>query len=246
MKIKTPIIIALLYLFSALYSSQVSAQEFSFESDELTQQGTLGEENLFVATLTNLSDSENTIHLELDDQDFPELWDYFWCISEACLPPETTEYEISLTANATDTVFIHIFPDSVKVKGAITVTAYSLDAPDVIQSLTFTVEFDQSVGNSGSYLKPEEFTVSGAYPNPFNRSATISYSLNSAGDIDVAVFNIIGQQVKTLYKGKQTAGIYRLRWDGLDGKGIDLQSGIYFINLIYNNKIQSTRIVKVK
>jgi len=233
-------------MFLTVTPSTVSAQEFSFESDELTQWGVLGEENIFEGVLTNNSDSENSIHVDLDIRALPELWDYFWCVGEVCLPPETNEYEINLAIDATDTAFIHIFPDSVKVTGEVTVTAYSLDAPDDRHSLTFMVEFDQSVENPGLFIRPAEFTVCNPYPNPFNSSFTFSYTLNSVGNINVALFNTIGKAVKMLHHGKQPAGTYRLGWNGLDTEGVELPNGIYFMNLRFGNKTETITIIKLK
>jgi len=247
MKIKISTVFTALCMLMTATLSTVSAQEFSFESDDLTQQGVLGEENLFEAILTNLSNSENRIHLELDDRDFPDLWGYFWCVGDFCLPPETREFEIDLAANATDTVFIHIFPDSVEITGSLMITAHSLDAPDVRYSLTFTVEFDGSVENPDLFFRQaEEFIVCNAYPNPFNSSITINYTLNSSGNIDVALFNTIGQPVRTLYKGRQTAGTHHLGWDGLGIEGTDLPNGIYFINIMSGNKTETIRIIKLR
>jgi len=64
------------------------------------------------------------------------------------------------------------------------------------------------------------------YPNPFNPLTTITFSLPYATDIAVSVFNVAGQKIHELFKGKKTRGIHSLIWDAQG-----LASGVYFIRL---------------
>jgi hypothetical protein len=84
----------------------------------------------------------------------------------------------------------------------------------------------------GSEMIPEiiEFSASN-YPNPFNPTTTIAYSLPNDGMIELTVFNIKGQLVKTLVKGEQLAGSYETVWNGKDNNGKNVSSGIYFYKL---------------
>jgi len=69
------------------------------------------------------------------------------------------------------------------------------------------------------------------YPNPFNPTTTIAYSLPDDGMIELRVFNIRGQLVKTLVKGEQLAGSYETVWNGKDNNEKSVSSGIYFYKL---------------
>ncbi len=69
------------------------------------------------------------------------------------------------------------------------------------------------------------------YPNPFNPTTTIAYSLPSDGLVELRVFNIKGQLVKTLVKGEQLAGSYEAVWNGKDNNEKSVSSGIYFYKL---------------
>ena len=74
------------------------------------------------------------------------------------------------------------------------------------------------------------------YPNPFNPSTTIEYSIPSAGKAKLCVYNIRGQKVKTLFDGTAEKGLHRLVWDGRDGSGRSVASGIYLIHLESSGK----------
>ncbi|MCK5126532.1 MAG: M6 family metalloprotease domain-containing protein [candidate division Zixibacteria bacterium] len=69
------------------------------------------------------------------------------------------------------------------------------------------------------------------FPNPFNPSTTIRYSLPSAEQVDITVYNILGEQVIQLYSGYRPAGSYEAVWDGSTTDGQSSPSGIYFYEL---------------
>jgi FtsP/CotA-like multicopper oxidase with cupredoxin domain len=77
--------------------------------------------------------------------------------------------------------------------------------------------------------KPEPVLVN--YPNPFNPETQISFRLPNAGNVDLRVFNLLGQEVRRLVSGELTAGEHTIRWDGRDAAGIVVASGIYFYRL---------------
>jgi photosystem II stability/assembly factor-like uncharacterized protein len=69
------------------------------------------------------------------------------------------------------------------------------------------------------------------YPNPCNGAATIEYALPSVADIDLSIYNLSGQHVMRLATGTHAAGIHSVVWDGRDGWGQSLGSGIYVCRL---------------
>jgi len=80
-------------------------------------------------------------------------------------------------------------------------------------------------------VKPESFTILKAFPNPFNPSTTILYSLEERSDIELSIYSINGQEVwKRSLPDHPDGQDYSFRWDGNDAQGNTLPSGIYFIN----------------
>jgi hypothetical protein len=69
------------------------------------------------------------------------------------------------------------------------------------------------------------------YPNPFNPTTTVSYSLAKSGNVSLRIYNTKGQLVKTLVKGSMKAGQNRIVWDGLNDAGKPVSSGLYFYKL---------------
>ena len=79
---------------------------------------------------------------------------------------------------------------------------------------------------SGVSEVPSDFSLVQNYPNPWNPSTTISYSLPQPGEVELTLYNALGQQIATLVSGFRQAGTYRVE---LNGEG--LSSGTYFYRL---------------
>ena len=78
---------------------------------------------------------------------------------------------------------------------------------------------------------PQSITLAQNYPNPFNGSTVIRFALPTVSEVELAIFNLTGQQVATLASGERRAGTYTLRWDGRDDDGRALASGVYLYRL---------------
>jgi len=69
------------------------------------------------------------------------------------------------------------------------------------------------------------------YPNPFNPATTISYYVKQEAEVNISIYNIKGQKVKTLINETKNAGSYNLEWNGVDDAGKKVSSGVYFYRL---------------
>ena len=86
-----------------------------------------------------------------------------------------------------------------------------------------------------------------AFPNPFNPSTTLRYYLPEAANIRMAVYDLAGRQVRILEVGiHREAGWHLLQWNGRDGAGNRLASGIYLIRLSMGSESTSRRVVLLK
>ena len=93
---------------------------------------------------------------------------------------------------------------------------------------------------------PDAYALIGAHPNPFNPVTTISYALPEQANAKVVVFNILGQEIRTLVSGVQPAGYYNVVWDGRDNTGIAVGSGVYLYRLTAGSFVESKRMTLLK
>lgn len=83
---------------------------------------------------------------------------------------------------------------------------------------------------------PQQFTLKQNYPNPFNPETTIEYALPEAGNVNLRIFDIHGRRIVNLVKTNESMGNYRLIWNATD-----FSSGIYFYQLLVNDKLIDTK-----
>lgn len=100
-------------------------------------------------------------------------------------------------------------------------------------------------GVTGDNL-PTEYALEQNYPNPFNPSTTINFALPKAGNVQIAVFNVLGQEVNTLVSEGLPAGNHSVVWDGRNSTGSTISSGIYFYRISAGEFSQTKKMLMLK
>ncbi|PKN76186.1 MAG: hypothetical protein CVU49_02125 [Candidatus Cloacimonetes bacterium HGW-Cloacimonetes-2] len=84
------------------------------------------------------------------------------------------------------------------------------------------------------------------YPNPFNPVTSIKYDLAETSQVRMDIFNVRGQLVKTLLNQEMQAGTHSVIWDGKDGQGRSVSSGVYFYRMSLPNKVLTNKMLLLK
>jgi hypothetical protein len=95
-------------------------------------------------------------------------------------------------------------------------------------------------------LRPEDFALSQNFPNPFNATTRVVFSLPRKEQVTVTIHNVLGQQIRTLADGLFPAGEYELVWDGTDRHGNEVASGVYFYRLSSESGSLTRKMVMLK
>ncbi len=95
-------------------------------------------------------------------------------------------------------------------------------------------------------LSPEEFALYQNYPNPFNPSTEIIFRLKKSSDVKLKIFDILGNEIKTLLDENKQAGSYSIKWSGEDNSGILVNSGTYFYRLSADNFTSVKKMILLK
>ncbi len=101
-------------------------------------------------------------------------------------------------------------------------------------------------GSSGGSVPEYSTTLIGNSPNPFNPETKISYSLATPGKVELSIYNILGEKIRTLVNEVQDAGEHNRIWDGRDQNGKPVASGVYLNRLKANDTIQTRRMLLLK
>lgn len=93
---------------------------------------------------------------------------------------------------------------------------------------------------------PKETKLFANYPNPFNPSTRISYRMAEKAQVKLIVYDVMGREIRTLLDKSQDVGLHSIEWDGKDGSGMSVSSGMYFIKMVTNNyqNVQKMMLIK--
>ena len=134
-------------------------------------------------------------------------------------PPADHAWRVSFTPGTGDTTlsFVH-----------------NTDFTDIEWDVVSAISAADATGIVTDYRLAQNF------PNPFNPVTTIEYTLPGNADVQIIVYNILGQKVKTLVNRVVPAGTYRVLWDGTNDAGMQVAGGLYIYRL-YTEKTTITR-----
>jgi FlgD Ig-like domain len=116
---------------------------------------------------------------------------------------------------------------------------YSIN-PRYVGDMYPDADADESVIDAASV------TLNGNYPNPFNPTTRIDYTLQESTNINLAVYDVSGRLVKTLYNGVQASGTHFEIWDGTDTNGTAIASGIYFSRISHSTGVDTNKMLLLK
>ncbi|HVP35701.1 MAG TPA: T9SS type A sorting domain-containing protein [Terriglobales bacterium] len=102
------------------------------------------------------------------------------------------------------------------------------------------------VGEGNSSGLPGDYSLDQNSPNPFNSSTRISFYLPKKDKVELDIYNILGQKIKTLLDKREEPGTKDLFWDGTDDKGLNVPSGIYFYRLTAQDFADTKKMVYLK
>ncbi|MCK5617254.1 T9SS type A sorting domain-containing protein, partial [Candidatus Pacearchaeota archaeon] len=114
-------------------------------------------------------------------------------------------------------------------------------SPPITLVILETAGLDQDVAKM-----PQAFSLSQNYPNPFNPKTTIDFSLPQNTNISITIFDILGNQVKTLAKSMIQAGDHSIVWDGTNENNQSVPTGVYFCQMTGNNYKQTIKMLLMK
>jgi len=136
---------------------------------------------------------------------------------------------------------VHVYGDDPKTEadeGAITGSRLTFESDgveyEVLGSDTWTERVSSEITLSrpgGTAPVPNAYELSQNYPNPFNPKTTIRFKMPDNLHVNISVFNVLGQKVRTLLDEFKAAGEHEVEWDGAFDNGNEAESGVYFYRI---------------
>jgi flagellar hook assembly protein FlgD len=104
----------------------------------------------------------------------------------------------------------------------------------------------QPVGAVEIAAVPTAFALEKNYPNPFNPSTTIRYQIPSDANVNLAIYNVQGQLIRSLVAKEQKAGYYNIVWDGRSDAGQTVSSGLYLYRVQAGSFVATHKMLMIK
>jgi hypothetical protein len=128
----------------------------------------------------------------------------------------------------------------------ITAFVQNLDNKEILQGTKAQLDALTTGIEDELVILPQETQLMNNYPNPFNPSTKVAYTLKEPGIVHMDVYNMLGQKVRTLVNGQTDAGEHFAIWDGRDDTGAQSASGTYFVKLNAGNYSSTKKMVLLK
>jgi hypothetical protein len=93
---------------------------------------------------------------------------------------------------------------------------------------------------------PTTFAVFQNYPNPFNPTTTIDYAVSKQSFVSLKVYNLLGQEVKSLVAEEKSVGVHKAQWDGVDNAGVAVPSGMYLYKMVAGSFSETKKMMFLK
>lgn len=139
------------------------------------------------------------------------------------------------------TAFPQPYEMNIRLKGGPVVSIPIAD----IQKLTFSGRLS-NIGNEKLATIIRTFGLFQNYPNPFNPSTTIEYELPKPGDVEVRIFNVNGQLVRSFSALSRTSGLHATTWDGKNTSGEVVASGMYIYQVVFDKSVLTKKMLFLK
>ncbi len=176
-------------------------------------------ENLTIRALITSSDGSVSDSIDLSDAG-NGIWTGKWVV-----PLEANDYTVGVELNNLSAGYIHNSLDwGVFDK-------YSTNP-------STNVESDESV--------PRRFSLHQNFPNPFNPTTTIKYEVPTAGNVELKIYNQLGQETRKLANSIKPVGMHQVVWDGRNGQGKIVTSGVYFYRLRAGSFVQTRKMLFIR
>ncbi len=132
------------------------------------------------------------------------------------------------------------------LSGATLVSVGKISESGSVITADLNVGIAASINDNVNQTVAEKFQLKQNYPNPFNPSTSISFDVKINAQVQLVVYNVVGQVVATLLDAPLTPGEHTVLWDTKDGHGGGVSSGVYFYRLTVANTSETKKMILLR
>jgi hypothetical protein len=234
--------------FSLGYCFSVKAQEIQVITHETVLQDTLGvPEIVFHFEIINISLTQQAVFIVRTINNLPLDWTSSLCFEDFCFPSTLDSIVTAppfpqppLESGDTLKASVHVTPVTTLGSGYIQIQVGTLANRNFRYTIDLTATAVLTPVEDENTLVTDYYLAQN-YPNPFNPSTKINFGLKKAGNVEITVYNILGNKVAALFSGIKSAGNHSILFDAAN-----LGSGIYFYKIVTNEFVQTRKMILEK
>jgi len=246
--IRYHVLLACLVLGAAV----ASAQSFRVALGDTLRSGILGTEIIFEVNVKNVSSGALTLAFVRTTNNLPSGWQSALCVNQSCYAPSLDSIALTpdfgctpLRSGDSINFSVHVTPQTNHGTGTVRIVVLDVNNCADSRSMQFiTIATANSAPLDG--YRPASFALYQNYPNPWNPSSRIRYTLFEAGWVSLTLHDLLGRQVATLVRERQSPGNYEVEVSKSLTRGGDLPSGTYLYRMQCGGFHQTRRMVLIK
>jgi hypothetical protein len=235
----------LVIIFFVFFSSTYS-QDIEVVVNRTYIDSTLGSEMVFDIDVINISQFQQTVFEVRTLNDLPSNWQSSLCFGNNCFSPDldsvATTPPFGDPIEPGDTLITSLHVTALQDDGTANVQVQVgtfLNPTERITLDFIATTLPNSVGNENTMV--DKYYLEQNYPNPFNPSTQINFGLKKASEVEITVYNILGNKVATLFNGFKSAGSHSITFNASN-----LSSGVYFYKVTTTEFIQTKKMILEK
>ena len=183
------------------------------------------------------------LKVEIDNKNVILSWDPPLGATAVYIGYEIYRDSILLTPNS---ININQFTDYDVLDGTYIYSVVIVYQEGKSKDIEIKVVVDNSVFENKTLVNIFKNELKNNYPNPFNPETTISFSLEFDSFVNIEIYNIRGQKIRTLIQDHKTSGEHQIVWNGQDDNNIVVGSGVYFYKFTSGAHSQTKRMILMK
>jgi hypothetical protein len=238
-----------IYLFLFLFYNFIYPQNFSWEIEDTLISATTNQVDLTIHTLL-FNNTSDPIHLRVIRLINPDIngWSTSLCVGTLCAAPWIDTMEAHIPGNGLDSLILHVNTGPDPAEGTLSIRVENMEKSGEFLLHNFHINAQVTSIETSKKIPGSFFTLYPNFPNPFNPSTTINFTIDVNREIrtQLVVFNQVGQKIRALVDAELYPGFHSFLWDGKNSRGNSVSSGSYFYELRVGNQVLTRRMILTK
>ncbi len=236
--------------FFTFSSNATNAMEptFQFNYNSTNIDASLDSVGAFNGTIVNTSSYTINMVVKRMINDIPESWSSSICVGNTCYNESIDSVNFQLGVEDSISCGLLAWTNGMG-QGLVQLNIFDINNlnENILIDVNFFFDtFNSTIKQDNESNSQQTFTLIGNYPNPFNPVTNLIYELHTDAKVNIMIYDILGNQIKTLINNVQNRGHKSIQWNASNNHGQKVETGIYFYKIQTDDYQQVKKIIFLK